>query len=227
MAGYGAMGVTNLLSHSTARQSSGESRGKIALELETPLGLHEGTVSIREWWKWTLSRIGGSNMRKWYSLIDKVYARDNLHLAFKRVKANNGAPGIDGETVKDFQACFEENLAAIHAELKTNTYQPSPVRRVEIEKEGNCHPNPRGGPWAYSKSHQNTHHVTMGRMGTASNRPESLPSGMDSIFPASQLPKAPSGSHGMDPQKTTDEEDAGMEKLERSAQNTTPTGLPW
>jgi len=46
MAGYGAMGVTNLLSHSTARQSSGESRGKIALELETPLGLHEGTVSI-------------------------------------------------------------------------------------------------------------------------------------------------------------------------------------
>jgi len=135
MAGYGAMGVTNLLSHSTARQSSGESRGKIALELETPLGLHEGTVSIREWWKWTLSRIGGSNMRKWYSLIDKVYARDNLHLAFKRVKANNGAPGIDGETVKDFATCLEENLTMIHEELKTNTYQPSPVRRVEIEKE--------------------------------------------------------------------------------------------
>ena len=99
--------------------------------------------------------------------------------------------------------------------------------RVEIEKEGNCHPNPRGGPWAYSKSHQNTHHVTMGRMGTASNRPESLPSGMDSIFPASQLPKAPSGSHGMDPQKTTDEEDAGVEKLERSVQSSTPEGSPW
>ncbi len=159
-------------------------------------------------------------MRKWYAM-------DNLRLAFKHVKSNNSAPGIDGETVKDFQACFEENLAAIHAELKTNTYQPSPVRRVEIEKEGNCHPNPRGGPWAYSKSHQNTHHVTMGRMGTASNRPESLPSGMDSIFPASQLPKAPSGSHGMDPQKTTDEEDAGMEKLERSVQSSTPEGSPW
>ena len=51
------------------------------------------------------------------------------------MKSNNGVPGIDGQAVKDFQARLEENLAAIHAELKTNTYQPSPVRRVEIEKE--------------------------------------------------------------------------------------------
>jgi RNA-directed DNA polymerase len=58
--------------------------------------------------KWTLSIIGGSGMRKWYSLIGKVYAMDNLRLAFKHVKSNNGAPGIDGETVKDFQACLEE-----------------------------------------------------------------------------------------------------------------------
>jgi RNA-directed DNA polymerase len=85
--------------------------------------------------KRTLSTIGGSGMRKWYSLIDKVYAMDNLRLAFKHVKSNNGAPGIDGQTVKDFQTRLEENLAAIHAELKTNMYQPSPVRRVEIEKE--------------------------------------------------------------------------------------------
>ncbi len=47
-------------------------------------------------------------MRKWYSLIGKVYAMDNLRLAFKHVKSNNGAPGIDGQTVKDFQACLEE-----------------------------------------------------------------------------------------------------------------------
>ena len=59
-------------------------------------------------------------MCKWYSLIDKVYAMDNLRLAFKHVKSNNGAPGIDGQTVKDFQTRLEENLAAIHAELKTN-----------------------------------------------------------------------------------------------------------
>ena len=46
-------------------------------------------------------------------------------------------------------------------------------------------------------------------------------------IPTSQLQNLPSGSHGMDTQKTAHEEDAGMEKLERSAQNTTPTGLPW
>ena len=74
-------------------------------------------------------------MRKWYSLIDKVYAMDNLLLAYKQVKSTNGATGIDGQTVKDLQTRTEENLAAILAEMKTNTYQPSPVRRVEIEKE--------------------------------------------------------------------------------------------
>ena len=63
-------------------------------------------------------------MRKWYSLIDKVYAMDNLRLAFKHVKSNNGAPGIDGQTVKDFQTRLEENLAAIHAELK-NQHVPA------------------------------------------------------------------------------------------------------
>ena len=67
-------------------------------------------------------------MRKWYSLIDKVYAMENLRQAFKRVKSNNGVPGIDGETVKDFEMRLEEKLALIHEELKTNKYKSSPVR---------------------------------------------------------------------------------------------------
>lgn len=74
-------------------------------------------------------------MRKWYSLIDKVYAMENLHQAFKHVKSNNGAPGIDGETVKDFAMTLEDKLTIIHVELKTGTYEPDPVKRVEIEKE--------------------------------------------------------------------------------------------
>ena len=74
-------------------------------------------------------------MRKWYSLIDKVYAMENLHRAFKHVKSNNGAPGIDGESVKDFAMAVENKLAIIHDELKTNRYKPVPVKRVEIEKE--------------------------------------------------------------------------------------------
>jgi RNA-directed DNA polymerase len=73
-------------------------------------------------------------MKKWYSLIDKIYRKDNLELAFKHVKRNNGAPGIDGETVSDFAAKLELNIEFLHERLKTNRYEPSPVRRVEIEK---------------------------------------------------------------------------------------------
>lgn len=73
-------------------------------------------------------------MRKWYSLIDKIYRKENLELAFKRVKRNNGAPGIDGETVSDFALALELNIEFLHERLKTNTYEPSPVRRTEIEK---------------------------------------------------------------------------------------------
>lgn len=73
-------------------------------------------------------------MKKWYSLIDKIYRKENLELAFKRVKKNNGAPGIDGETVTDFAQNLTLNTEFLHGKLKTNTYEPSPVRRVEIEK---------------------------------------------------------------------------------------------
>lgn len=73
-------------------------------------------------------------MKKWYSLIDKIYRRENLKLAFKQVKKNKGAPGIDGETVLDFHLNLDDNIEFLHEKLKTNTYKPSPVRRVEIAK---------------------------------------------------------------------------------------------
>lgn len=75
-------------------------------------------------------------MRKWYSLIDKVYRPDNLRQAYRHVRSNNGVPGVDGETVEEFGDRLEERLAQIQLELTTGTYRPSPVRRVEIEKEG-------------------------------------------------------------------------------------------
>jgi RNA-directed DNA polymerase len=73
-------------------------------------------------------------MRKLYSVIDKVYSKDNLLKAFKLVRRNNGAPGIDGETVQDFEAKLNVNIEFLHEALKTNRYEPSPVRRTEIEK---------------------------------------------------------------------------------------------
>ncbi len=73
-------------------------------------------------------------MKKLYSLIDKIYRKENLLGAFRRVKQNHGAPGIDGETVEAFAAQLDERIEFLHESLKTNTYTPSPVRRTVIEK---------------------------------------------------------------------------------------------
>lgn len=73
-------------------------------------------------------------MKKWYSLIDKVYRMSNLREAYRQVKANKGAPGIDSVTVEAFGEHLEEELTRLHHELKTKTYEPKPVRRVEIPK---------------------------------------------------------------------------------------------
>ncbi|CCO07550.1 group II intron reverse transcriptase/maturase [Desulforamulus hydrothermalis] len=73
-------------------------------------------------------------MKKWYSLIDKVYRIENLEKAYKAVRANKGAPGADGVTVKAYGENLEERLSQLHYELKTGTYEPQPVLRVEIPK---------------------------------------------------------------------------------------------
>ena len=73
-------------------------------------------------------------MKKWYSLIDKVYRLSNLKSAYKAVRANNGAPGVDGRTVEAFGQDLGSELNRLHHELKTGTYAPQPVLRVEIPK---------------------------------------------------------------------------------------------
>jgi RNA-directed DNA polymerase len=74
--------------------------------------------------------------RKWYSLYDKVYALPNLRRAWEQVRANQGAPGCDGQTVKQFAAHEDENLDRLHHALREKRYRPQPVRRVEIPKSG-------------------------------------------------------------------------------------------
>ena len=73
-------------------------------------------------------------MKKWYSLIDKVYQMGNLEKAYQAVKANNGAPGVDGVTVEASGRNLHEELNQLHHRLKTGTYEPDPVLRVEIPK---------------------------------------------------------------------------------------------
>lgn len=72
--------------------------------------------------------------RKWYSLIDKIWAMPNLAEAFQEVKANRGAPGVDGVTIKAFESNLEDNLEALQTALRNKTYRPKPVKRVYIPK---------------------------------------------------------------------------------------------
>jgi len=72
----------------------------------------------------------------WFSLIDKVYSEKNLRAAFKRVRKNKGAPGIDNVTVAHFELDLEHNITKLIEELKAGTYQPQMIKRVYIDKPG-------------------------------------------------------------------------------------------
>ncbi len=80
--------------------------------------------------------INPAGAKKVHSLVDKVYKTKNLYLAWESVKANRGAGGIDGVTLKGFEEKLDENLKRLHEELRTDTYQPQPVRQVMIPKPG-------------------------------------------------------------------------------------------
>jgi len=73
---------------------------------------------------------------KVHSLIDKVYKQKNLQMAWKRVKGNKGAGGIDGVSVEAFGAVADKELEVLHRELRAGGYVPKPVRRVNIPKRG-------------------------------------------------------------------------------------------
>jgi RNA-directed DNA polymerase len=74
---------------------------------------------------------------RFYLLYDKIYRADILRHAYELVRANKGAPGVDGTSCAAIEAAGLENwLAGIETELRTKTYQPQPVRRVMIPKPG-------------------------------------------------------------------------------------------
>lgn len=72
--------------------------------------------------------------RIYYSLYDRLLHEEQLRVAFRKVKANKGAPGIDGQTVEAFADGLEEELTVLVQELREKSYRPLPVKRVEIEK---------------------------------------------------------------------------------------------
>jgi RNA-directed DNA polymerase len=72
---------------------------------------------------------------KYYSLYGRLLSVQSLFEAFKRVKKNKGAAGVDGQGVDDFAQNLESNLKLLLVELQEKRYQPQPVKRVEIDKD--------------------------------------------------------------------------------------------
>jgi RNA-directed DNA polymerase len=73
------------------------------------------------------------------SLFEMILDTSNLKNAFKHVKMNKGAPGIDGITIEEYEQNLEEELNQLKNEVQSWSYKPTPVKRVEIPK-----PNGKG-----------------------------------------------------------------------------------
>ena len=71
-------------------------------------------------------------------LLEKILSKNNMNTAYKRVRSNKGAGGVDGVSVEDLGDYIKENWDSIRNQIRSREYKPQPVRRVEI-------PKPNGG----------------------------------------------------------------------------------
>ena len=68
-------------------------------------------------------------------LMEKILSNDNLNQAYKKVKSNKGAGGVDGMSVDELLSFLRNNGVQLKQQLMDGKYKPNPVRRVEIPKE--------------------------------------------------------------------------------------------
>ncbi len=82
----------------------------------------------------------------WFRLWDKVLSEGNLQAAFWAVWRNGGAPGVDGQSVPQFEAQEQAQLAKLREELRSKSYHRQAARRVWIPKPGTSEKRPLGIP---------------------------------------------------------------------------------
>jgi RNA-directed DNA polymerase len=80
--------------------------------------------------------VNGVKGGRWYSLMDKVDAPATLAAAWEKVWANDGAAGVDRQSVERFAARAELYLAELSTALREGSYRPQPIRRLDIPKDG-------------------------------------------------------------------------------------------
>jgi len=109
--------------------------------------------SVKEWanrYVWTERMLDalhkGVRGGKWHTLHDKVYNRTNLTIASQMVLGNQGAAGVDQQTVEQFQEGQLEEIDRLMEDLRTGKYQPHSVKRVWIPKPGSTEKRPLGIP---------------------------------------------------------------------------------
>lgn len=113
-----------------------------------------GDIALR--WKWVERSVWTDRMLvaletgvkggKWYSLIDKVWRETNLLSAWLAVSANDGAAGVDRQSVAAFRARRESELGRLSEEIRSGRYQRQAARRVWIDKPGSTEKRPLGIP---------------------------------------------------------------------------------
>ena len=100
-------------------------------EITAERGMSPG-VHAHEW----ITGSNDTNVNFWMdNLLDTMLRSDNLNAAYKRVKANKGAGGIDGMQVGDLLPYLREHRDELVRQIRDGKYKPSPVRRVLIPKE--------------------------------------------------------------------------------------------
>lgn len=83
---------------------------------------------------------------KWHTLIDKVFEPRNLAASARKVLGNQGAAGVDHQSVEQFAADAEAELTGLHEQLRVDLYRPAAVRRTWIAKPGSPDQRPLGIP---------------------------------------------------------------------------------
>ncbi len=104
-------------------------------------------VEYAVWTERMLTRLEQSEpTTKWFGLWDKVWAQRNLLQGYYAVWRNQGAAGVDQQTIQQFEAQQQWQLDRLKAQLRSGRYQPLPARRVWIPKPGNSEKRPLGIP---------------------------------------------------------------------------------